>query len=53
MTELAWAHLLADRGSGGDRHQARAMAERARQAAVERGYAEVEREAAVLLARLS
>jgi class 3 adenylate cyclase len=52
MTEVAWADLLTDRGRGGDRHQARAMAERAMQTAVERGYAEVERDAVGLLARI-
>jgi class 3 adenylate cyclase/tetratricopeptide (TPR) repeat protein len=52
MTEVAWAQLLADRGGGGDRHQARAMAERAMQIAVAHGYAGVERDAAALLARV-
>jgi tetratricopeptide (TPR) repeat protein len=52
MTEVAWAHLLTDRGRGGDRHQARTMAERAVRAAVAGGYAEVERDAVALLGRI-
>jgi class 3 adenylate cyclase/tetratricopeptide (TPR) repeat protein len=52
MTEVAWAQLLTDRDSGGDRHQARAMAERARKTAAARGYADVERDAVELLGRV-
>jgi class 3 adenylate cyclase/tetratricopeptide (TPR) repeat protein len=50
MTEVAWARMLHDWGRSGDRHQIRAMAERARQTAVAGGYAEVERDAVALLA---
>jgi class 3 adenylate cyclase/tetratricopeptide (TPR) repeat protein len=52
-TEVAWAQLLTDRDGGGDRHQARAMAERARQTAVTRGYAGIELDAVALLARIA
>jgi hypothetical protein len=52
-TQAAWAGLLADRDSLGDVARARAMAEAAQATASQRGYRNVERDAAAVLARLA
>jgi hypothetical protein len=52
MTHVAWADMLADGDGAGNRHQAREMAERARQTAAEHGYAGVEGDAIAVIARL-
>ena len=50
-TQVAWAHLLADRNQPGDAHQAQALAGAALPVATERGFGYVERDARSLLAR--